>query len=283
MRLKLSDLSEETIFAIDFNLHWVPAALGLEVSPEAAAPMLGISAAEFRAYTAEARAQVVRTAVRLLEQPPLERAIEGLAVPAGGLVMAVGDSTTTYRYSYAHLLAAMVSLRRPEAGIRFANVAQSGYTSTHGLENSYTQFLAQRPDIVFIKFGVNDCKRFGGAAAKTLVSLDEYRANMEGMVEAFRTHTEAQVVLLTPDPVVENTVNGSPDFQAMRMSWRGADLQARADYLNELAARYELPFVDLVELFGVSPDPRLYLPDGLHPNPDGQALILEAVLRAMVD
>ncbi len=275
------DLPPEIIFSLDFNLYWVPSTQGLEVSPAAAAEMLSITETKFLAYAAEVEAKVKRTAAGLLDRPVLGQAIDQLVIPVDGLVMAVGDSITTYRYSYARLLAAMVAIRRPADNIRFLNVAQSGYTSTHGLENVFTQFLSHRPDVVFIMFGVNDCKLFGGPEAKTLISCKEYRANMEGIVEAFLAHTAARPVLLTPAPVIEDIVNCSPDFQAMRMSWRNADLQARADVLRDLANRHSLPLVDLIELFGDAPDPDLYLPDGLHPGPAGQALILEAVLRTL--
>lgn len=275
------ELSPETIFTIDFNLHWVPAALGLEVSPAAAAAMMGITEAEFLAYAAAAEADVKQTAAGLLDRPEVGQAVDQLAIPAGGTVMAVGDSITTYRYSYARLLAALVAIRRSADDIRFINVAQSGYTSTHGLENTFTQFLAQQPDWVFIKFGVNDCKIFGGPGAKTLVSLEEYRANMAGIVQAFLDHTPARPVLITPAPVLEDIVNNNPDFQAMRMTWSNTDIQARADVGRELADRHKLPFVDLVGLFGLTPDSALYVADGLHPGPAGQVLILEALLRAL--
>jgi lysophospholipase L1-like esterase len=42
-----------------------------------------------------------------------------------------------------------------------------------------------------------------------------------------------------------------------------------------------LPLVDLVEVFGLEPDPAYYLPDGLHPNPAGQEIMFDAVLAAL--
>lgn len=275
------NLPPETTFIIDFNLHWVPAALGLDVTPAAAAAMMNISQADFLAYAAVAEAEVTRTADTLLGRPELLPAIDQFAVPAGGKVMMIGDSITTYRYSYARLLQAMLTLRRPADQLHFANVAQSGYTSTHGLENVYTQFLAHQPDWVSIKFGVNDCKRFGGPRAKLLVSLDEYRANMAGMVAAFLNYTPARPVLLTPTPVVEQLVNENPDFQAMHMTWSNADLQDRADVVRDLAEQKRLPFVDLMSLFGRQPDPTLYVADGLHPGPAGQQLILATILQTL--
>ena len=104
---------------------------------------------------------------------------------------------------------------------------------------------------------------------------------MAGIVEAFLEHTPARPILLTPAPGVENVVNENPNFEAMRMTWSNADMQARADVLGDLADQHKLPFIDLMELFGHSPDPALYVVDGLHPGPAGQQLILEAVLRAL--
>ena len=53
--------------------------------------------------------------------------------------MMVGDSITTYRYGYARLFATLLTLVRPDDTIQILNVAQSGFTSIHGLELTYTQ------------------------------------------------------------------------------------------------------------------------------------------------
>ncbi len=279
--MKDGQLSPEVTFSIDFNLHWVPAALGLDVPPAAAAEMMGIAESDFKSYAAEALAQVRQTANLLLSQAGLGQLVDRLAIPAGGTMMFIGDSITTYRYGYARLLAEMIALHRSNDQIQILNVAQSGYTSTHGLENVYTQLLGCQPDWVSIMFGVNDCKIFGGPHAKTLVSLAEYRANLTAMVTAFLEHSSARPVLLTPAPVIEDVTNRNPDYQSMRMTWTNADIRARASALYDLADLYELKVVDLVDLFGDAPDPDLYLPDGLHPGPAGHQVIVEAVLRSL--
>ncbi|MCZ7574155.1 MAG: GDSL-type esterase/lipase family protein [Ardenticatenaceae bacterium] len=276
-----STLAPETTFSIDFNLHMVPAALGLDVPPPAAAAMFGIGEAQLAAYVATVDATVKQIAANLLARPDIAEAVDRLAVPAGGTVMVIGDSITTYRYGYAPLLQALLALRRPNDTIRFFNGGQSGYTSTHALEVIYTQFLAQQPDWLFIMFGVNDCKHFGGPQTKTLVSLEEYRRNMAAIVDAFLTHTAAHLVLLTPTPVVESVVNSNPDFAAMRMTWDNTDIQARAEVIRDLAGRHGLPLVDLVGAFGLDPDPALFLPDGLHPGPAGHKMMLEWALRVL--
>jgi len=194
-------------------------------------------------------------------------------------VLAVGDSITTYRYSYARILAAMLDIRRGEEGIRFVNVGQSGYTSSLGLETTYSQNLAYQPDWVFIMLGISDCKQFGGGQSRTLVSLDEYRVNMSLIVDAYHRFTDARIVLLTPTPVVESTTDANPDFAAMRLSWRNTNLAACTEIIRNLADENDLGRVDLMAVFGLDPDPDLLLANGLHPNPTGQQIILEKTLQ----
>ncbi|MCL4296997.1 MAG: hypothetical protein KJ077_14765 [Anaerolineae bacterium] len=273
-------LAPEIAFLIDFNLHWVPAALGLDVSPAAAAAMCHITEAQFLAYVGQVKTEINNIAQALLAEPELAQVVERWPIRAGGKVMAVGDSITIYRYGYVWLLEAMLAQCRPDDGIQVINVAQSGYTSTHILENTFTQFLAHQPDWVFIMVGVNDCKKFGGPPTKTLVSLAEYTANLTGIVEGFLKYTPARPVLLTPAPVVESVANTSPDFAAVRMTWDNADVQACADAVRDLTGRHNLPLVDLVNAFSLNPDPSLYLADGLHPSLAGQQLILTKVLQA---
>lgn len=275
-----NELSPETTWQLDFNLQWVPAALGLAVPPAATAAIFGVSETALSAYADTVDAEVEEMARELLSRPEIQGALAAWPLAGGDTVLFLGDSITTYAYSYARLLAAMIGLQRPRAQITFANVAQSGYTSTHGLENTYTQFLAHDPNWVFLKYGVNDCKQFGGTGAKTLVSRAEYEANVRAMVQAFRQYTTARVVLLTPTPVVEDIVNENPDFKEMRMTWDNNNLRAFAEIVRQIGVRQELPVVDLMALYGPDPDPALYL-DGLHPAPAGHRLILQAVLNLL--
>jgi acyl-CoA thioesterase I len=273
-----SGLPADAAFAIDFNLHQVPAALGLAVPPSAGAALVGISEAQFLAYAGEVQAEVEAVACELLDEPGLAAVASSLR--PGATIMTVGDSITTYRRGYAELLRAMLNRRYPEDGIRVLNVAQSGYTSTHARESTYTQWLAQGTDLVFVMYGANDCKRFGSPQARTLVSLREYTENLTAIVEAFQTDT-ARVMLLTPTPVVTDVTNRLPDFVAMRMTWDNADLAACAEAVRRIAGQHGAVCVDLFSAFGPQPDPALYLPDGLHPGPAGQRVILETILTSL--
>lgn len=276
-----SGLSDDTKFLIDFNVHCVPAALGLEPPFAAGASMFGIAEEEFAAYAREVEEDVERTARQLLAMPAIAEAIGRIALPRGGTFMTMGDSITTYRRGYAELLRTMFRLRRSEEKINLANVGRSGFTSTQGLEGSYTGFLAKRPSVVTIMFGTNDCKRFGKADAPPLVTEDDYRKNITEIVAAYRSLSSARLALITAPPVLERIANTFEPFAPMKMTWDNNDLRKYGAIVMKIATTNRLPVVDLMKAFGNEPDPQLYLADGIHPSPSGQQLILERLLQVL--
>jgi len=265
----MTNLSEEKIFQINFNLQDVATLQGFEINPTAAAEILRISERDFVGYVNEADKVVAEAAHELKSEPVIANMVRELNQYVQ--VLTIGDSITTYRYSYARLLHQLL----PD--VEVINHAYSGYTSNHGLELTHTTFIQLLPDVVFIKYGVNDCKRFGGANGRTLVSADEYRGNIRGIVKAFQTYTDAQVVLITPTPIVTSIVNASEDFMAMHMTWQNSDLKLFAGIMQELSVAHGTKLADLYTIFGDESDAALFLPDGLHPNFVGQQAMLRTI------
>lgn len=272
----MSALSDIDRFLIDFNVQDVAIALGVDIPLAAGAVILGVDADDMSAYIAEADTIVARTAASLLEADPAVKAMVSF-LNSTGRVMAIGDSITTYRYSYARLLKHLL----PTSEV--INHGYSGYTSNQGLELTHTRFVQAQPDVVFIKYGVNDCKRFAGVEGRTLVTPDEYRGNLTGIVQAFKQHTDADVVLLTPTPVVSEIIANNPDFDRMYLTWDNADLARLATVVREVSDVQQTRFVDLHSIFGSDPSPELYLPDGLHPNSAGQKAILKAIANTYLN
>lgn len=271
----MGHLSDEARFLIDFNVQDVAIALGLGIPPVAGAAILSVDAGDMSAYIAEAD-HTTAAAAKLLEA---EGAVQAMvaALQTAARVMAIGDSITTYRYSYARLLKHLL----PQSDV--INHGYSGYTSNQGLELAHTRFVQEQPDVVFVKYGVNDCKQFTGTNGRPLVTAGEYRGNLSGIVRAFRQHTQAEIVLLTPTPVVSEIVTHSPDFEPMHLTWDNADLKRLAAIVYEVSATHQTRFVDLFSMFGTHPDPGLYLPDGLHPNFAGQKEMLKAIAKTYLN
>ena len=273
--------------AIEFNTYEVPAELNIAMPPQAAACVLNIELEQFNAEVQRIEGLLQADARRLLARPEIAAGLDRLPVRRGGTVLAIGNSVTTYRRSYFALLRALVGLHRPDDGLRFANHAQSGFTSTHARRSTYRQYILEQPDLVIILLGGNDCERFAVTGAQTLVSPAEYRVNLESIIRAFQERTGARLVLLSPVPVVPRLVERVSDHRRLGLSWDNGDLQVCADAVRSLALQYSLPFVDLMEVFGAPPDAgappdsRLYFADGLHPGPKGEELILEHLLEAL--
>jgi lysophospholipase L1-like esterase len=265
-------LNETARFAIDFNLHEVATALGLPIPASAAAAIYGVAPEAIAAYQAEIDADLTAAAQAVHGHAGLD-VLAGLA-GVNGRVLCIGDSITTYRYSYARILRGALAAR----GISLVNHAYSGYTTTHALELTYTRFLAERPTLVLVKYGVNDCKQFGGPGARTLVSPDEYADNLRRVIRAFQSHAGARVIVLTPTLVVEDMVNANPDIAAMRLTWTNANLHERGGLALAAAAETGAHGIDLREVLGQPPNLVLFCADGLHPNPAGQRALLAHLL-----
>jgi lysophospholipase L1-like esterase len=81
--------------------------------------------------------------------------------------------------------------------------------------------------------------------------------------------------------VASTVADANPDFAAQRVHWENADLRECTEIAAQVASERGLVFVDHMAALGPEPDPRLYLADGLHPNAEGHALMLHALLEAL--
>jgi lysophospholipase L1-like esterase len=277
-------IDADVALLIDFNIADVPACVGLEAGPAAASALFGLDLEAYQAYTASVQAEVEASARLLLDDPALSSAVDAFPIPPGGTLLFVGDSITAYRRSYARLLAALLAQRRPGDDIRVVNGGRSGFTTSHGLELTYVQFLGLAPDVVLVGLGGNDCKRFGATAGdhgQRLIPPDDYRRNLSGIVDAFLGYTGARILIAGPTPVASTVADANPDFAAQRVHWENADLRECTEIAAQVASERGLVFVDHMAALGPEPDPRLYLADGLHPNAEGHALMLHALLEAL--
>ncbi len=266
-------LTTDQQFAIDFNLHELSAQAGLHIPPNAEAQIYGVPEDEIAAYQAGVDAQNAATA-RDIEALP-EAAAFLARFSAGQRVLFLGDSITTYRYSYARVLRHLLEPR----GVSVSNRAYSGYTSMHGVELTYTQCIDAQPDNVFVKYGVNDSKRFGAADSPFFVGVDEYASNIRMIVRGFQQHTKARITLLTPTLLVEPVVAADEVIRSLRIHWFNRDLSARGSVIAEIAQAMGVEWVDLRACLGDPPEVSLYCADGLHPNVEGEKRMLITMMN----
>ena len=180
-----------------------------------------------------------------------------LPFPSGARVLAIGDSHTDDLGSWAQMLATLHDGPVLNAGV-------SGDTTVHA--RARVDRLP-RADQAVVLLGTNDARRHG--RAPMLVSHAETRRAVRALDRALRRFCGA-VTWITPPPVDEQRLAADPFLAAGEVSWRLADVAAKADIVRAEGA------VDLWPTFG----PDDLAEDGLHPSPSGQRLILECLLAS---
>jgi lysophospholipase L1-like esterase len=183
-------------------------------------------------------------------------------------VAAVGDSITfgggrddAYPAQLAKLLGDRYNV---------ANFGVPGATALNRGDFPYVQQPAYRaarayaPDIVIVMLGTNDTKAHNWPHRGT------FSADLTRLVSAFRDlPTRPQILLTLPPPV----------FQRDTPNIDGGRLQALLPMIRTVAAQLHAPLLDLQRAFADKPS---LLPDHIHPNAEGNALIAREVRDALV-
>lgn len=137
------------------------------------------------------------------------------------------------------------------------NAGLSGETTAGGLRR-IDWVLNQQMDVFFLELGGNDMLR------GTEVTATE--SNLRGIIEKVRSKD--------PDiPIILAGMQAPPNLGEEYTS-------AFAKIYPDLANEYDLTLIPFF-LEGVAGNPELNLPDGIHPNVEGQKIVAETVWNAL--
>lgn len=170
-------------------------------------------------------------------------------------ILAFGDSLTAgYGLVASQSFAAQLETTLQDQGyaVRVTNAGVSGDTTSDGLSR-IDWSLEDKPDLVILELGANDGLRG--------LKPEPMRKNLEAMIVKFH-EVGAKVILAG----MQAPSNWGPLYQ------RGF-----GRVFPELAKKYKLSLYPFF-LEGVISDPALLLDDGLHPNAQGVAKIVEGIL-----
>jgi acetoin utilization deacetylase AcuC-like enzyme/lysophospholipase L1-like esterase len=150
------------------------------------------------------------------------------------------------------------------------NSGQSGVWSGWGVEHLEERVIRRKPDLVFIEFAIND------AHVPYNTPVDAARRNLEAMIDRIlAARADTEIVLMTMNPCVGPANNIRPNLNAYYQMYR------------DVAAARKLPLIDHAKVWARIQETddalfRRYVPDGLHPGPEGcAAVITPAVLQAL--
>ena len=181
-------------------------------------------------------------------------------------LLGLGDSLThgwMVRRSFFELACDELERQISTLRIQRINAGVPGDTAFGGL-GRLPDLLRSAPGLVCLQFGVNDC--FAGER------VDVYRRHMGRLVDAVRA-AGALPVLVVSCPL--------PNEAAMR--W----IQSYYATLRELGRERAVAVADLAGHWQAgarqdSPDPALWLADGVHPSDSGHGLMAEGLVSALL-
>jgi len=196
----------------------------------------------------------------------------------GQTLVCLGDSITQNAHGYCAMIAALIAATYPERGIRVINAGISGHKVTDMLLRVDRDVLHHRPDWVTVSVGVNDVWHGMNTAGTGGVTLPEYRAHLDTLIQRVQS-SGAQVVLLPPtvigeDPASEGNQLLQPYRAAVRelaAAYRVRVAPTDIDLNNALAAKVAQ---------GGEPGKTLTT-DGVHLRGPGDAILAVAVLKAL--
>ncbi|WP_319759061.1 arylesterase [Maridesulfovibrio sp.] len=173
---------------------------------------------------------------------------------------AFGDSLTEgYGLPAYSSLPSQLERKLLEEGlhVEINNFGLSGDTSADGLFR-LADVLESAPDAAYIEFGANDCFQ--------LMDPQQTKMNLERMVEAFQ-EAAIPILLLGFKPM-----NFTPHSYASEFN----------RIFTEIAEKFSIPlYPNLTK--GIGESPEFYQPDGVHPNSEGVAVMVENMFPAFKD
>ena len=175
-------------------------------------------------------------------------------------ILVLGDSLSDgFQLKRSEAYPALIANKLRDAGLNLqvTNASATGGTTDGGLER-LPAHLKRKIDIFILELGINDA--FRG------VPVGQIQNNLQQIVDKVKAR----------NPDVRVVIAG------MQLPNYGTDdyVSAFGKMFGELATKSGAALVPYL-LDGVAGDPSLNLPDGIHPNADGQKILAENVWRVL--
>jgi acyl-CoA thioesterase-1 len=204
---------------------------------------------------------VMKNAIALLVGTSVLLCALSASASAMKRILVLGDSLSGgfgLKPSEAYPALLANKLRAAGLSLQVINASQTGGTTDGGLER-LPAHLKRKIDIFILELGINDA--FRG------VQVDQIQNNLQAMIDKVKAR----------NPNTRMVIAGMAAPKAF-----GADeyVAAFGKIFEDLATKNGAALVPYL-LDGVSGDPSLNLPDGIHPNAAGQKVLAENVWRVL--
>ena len=166
------------------------------------------------------------------------------------------------------------SLERKFPGqVKIINAAKGGMNSDWGVKNLDERVLANKPDVVFIEFAVND------AVERFHIPVLHARRNLVSMIERIRRlNPKTEIILQVTNPVIDRP-KGHDGYRP--------ELEEMFAMVREVAKEQKTVLIDHEdawkrELHAGLEHYHELVPDGLHPNDGAYARIITPVILSAI-
>ena len=191
------------------------------------------------------------------------------------------DKNHQIGHSYVYIITALLSMKYPEKNYEFINKGISGNKTSDLLARWQTDTLDQKPNVLSILVGVNDCL-FASPAGRSDISAAKYEENYRKLLTFAKENDPCvQLILMEPFAHIESQQNTSASATI-----RAATLRSEQKIVRKLAMEFDALFVPLQDIFNEAMkqrEPSYWIWDGTHPTEAGHALIAREWLKATED
>ncbi|MDQ3654449.1 MAG: SGNH/GDSL hydrolase family protein [Chloroflexota bacterium] len=200
----------------------------------------------------------------------------------GQKVVFIGDSITDcgrrdanapYGNGYMNLVRAFVTARYPKLNLRFENRGIGGDTVRHLAARWDADVLAENPDWLIVKIGINDVWRSFDSAGQGAVAIDEYETTYRRLLQTAVDRTGCRLIIAEPYVIEGDT----SDPMRTQMDRYGLVVRKLAGEFGAVNVKTQAAFNRALE----TTTPGDWADDRIHPNLAGHAVIAQAFLRAI--
>ena len=191
----------------------------------------------------------------------------------GKRTLFVGDSITTDRLGYRGIVTKAAKLED-------RNMSYSGATSVDMYRYLYSNLVEFKPQLISVMIGTNDAFGHCGKEMGRLVSPEEYRRNIHGILNNCMKNG-ARVIVMTIPQMNREFFAQTPDYM-----YKDNDDENIARYnriVREEVKQAGAELVDLEKALSEKSKEGLYEPDGVHLSIKGQSMLADLWLNKLLE
>lgn len=245
-------------FAVRFQLHKSGCTIE-DTRPSVLASVYGLSTEETERDIQTAQTYVGAASERLKSKYDLSAWDKR--------VLFLGDSLTSDRFSFAHIIPKVLETECRDAAV-------SGACSTAFVASINYLLAEYNADLVHIMLGTNDIPVVGCSHPANIVSLEEYKRNISHLIECAG---ENRIVVLSSIPPVHT--ERSKVFLPNKVMSNEVIKRYNAA-LVEIAAEKKIVLNDTWSFLREADD--FYEPDGVHLSPKAQEVFAERLMELFI-